>query len=133
MLSLSNILKINAISSGATGLLLALFPSTAAQIFATAYTAPFISVGIFLVLFALYVFKTSIANTINSKAVKTIVALDTSWVAGSVVALLFLGSTISLVGSALIAGVAVWVALMAYLQNKALKQSYINNRHAALV
>ena len=132
MLSLSNILKINAISSGATGLLLSIFPSTAAHIFDTTSTTPFIAVGIFLVLFALFVFTASNAKPINNNSVKTIIALDTVWVVASAVAVLFLYSSISSIGSVLIVGVALWVALMAYLQNRGLKRTSNTNVHNAI-
>jgi hypothetical protein len=116
MLSLSNILKVNAISSGATGIILSVFPSVVASIFDVTTTAPFIEVGIFLVLFALFVFIVSVGKPIKRNLVKTIITLDTLWVVASAVALLFLFSSVSMWGNLIIAGVALWVALMAVLQ-----------------
>lgn len=119
MLSLSSILKINAISSGATGILLVIFPNSLAKVFEVGTTAPFIETGIFLILFALFVFGTSVKFPIQRKSVKIIIALDTLWVVGSVLAVLVLYASISLWGSFIIAGVALWVAMMAILQNRA--------------
>lgn len=116
MFNLTNILKLNAISSGATGLLLAVFPSVVASIFGVNNLAPFIETGIFLIAFAVFVFIVSVSRNPNQKLVKTIVALDTVWVIASVFAILALFSRISMWGTVIIAAIAVWVALMAYLQ-----------------
>ena len=126
MLSLSNILKVNAVSSGATGLLLALFPDIAGAIFDVNTTAPFTETGIFLIVFALFVFIVNIGKPIKLKSVKTIVLLDTLWVISSALVLLVVVPAISTWGSIIIAGVAIWVALMAYLQHTASK-NYKNN------
>jgi len=123
MLSLSNILKVNAITSGATGILLVLFPNVTALLFEVNTTVPFIEVGLFLVLFALFVFSTSVRKPIGRRNVKLIIALDTLWVVGSAIAILSLYTSISLWGTLIIAGVALWVAMMAILQNRALKHS----------
>jgi uncharacterized membrane protein len=121
MLSLSSVLKINAISSGLTGLLLVSFHQVVAGIFEVTITTPFLAAGIFLVVFALFVFALSMQIPIKSKAVMTIVALDTTWVAASLMVIVLFHSSISLVGNMVIAGVALWVALMAYLQVKGVR------------
>lgn len=121
MLSLSNILKINAISSGVTGLMLVVFPQFVADVFEVTVASPFIMVGVFLVLFSLFVFMVSMKLPLKIKSVMTIVALDIAWVIGSAIALVLLYSSISFIGSMVIAGVALWVGLMAYLQNRGVR------------
>ncbi|QNF35473.1 hypothetical protein HUW51_23205 [Adhaeribacter swui] len=53
--SLKSVLLINALSSGATALLLLLFPGYIAELFGAPKTLPFVAVGIFLLLFAGFV------------------------------------------------------------------------------
>ncbi|GAA4449414.1 hypothetical protein GCM10023189_08770 [Nibrella saemangeumensis] len=127
MVSLSNILKVNAISSGATGLLLVSVPGVAASIFGVTTTAPFLEVGIFLLLFALFVFIVSLGKPIKTNLVKLIITLDTLWVVASAIALLFLFSVVSVWGNLIIAGVALWVALMAFLQKRALPSGQVSS------
>ena len=52
-----------------------------------------------------------------------IIALDVAWVAASFIVAIFFYDEISFVGSIVIEVVAIWVAAMAFLQNKGLKQS----------
>lgn len=121
MLPLSTTMQINAISSGATGAVLIMFAKPVASIFGVTQTAPFICIGIFLVLFAALVFIVSKKQPINTQAVRFIVLLDVLWVITSLFAIIFLFSTITSIGNMVIAVVAVWVAGMAYLQSKGFK------------
>ncbi|HEX2532469.1 MAG TPA: nuclear transport factor 2 family protein [Chitinophagaceae bacterium] len=118
MFSLTNILKVNALSSGATGLLLLFFARQTAALFNVATTAPFIEAGLFLVLFAAFVWIVSTRRPHPRRAVSFIIGLDLLWVIASVIALPFLAPVISGTGITLIALVAAWVALMALLQRK---------------
>lgn len=120
--SLSNILKLNAISSGATGLLLVSFPRSLATLMGVPGTLPLVLVGLFLLVFGIFVFGVSVAKPIRPSSVKVVIWLDASWVVMSAVALVFLVPILSTIGIALIAGVAVWVAGMVYLQTKGLQQ-----------
>ncbi|WP_341843292.1 hypothetical protein [Chitinophaga caseinilytica] len=119
MIPLTTTLRINGISSLATGLLLAIFPGVAANIFGVTATAPFVAVGLFLVVFASGVLF--VAQRPTPAAVKWIIRLDTIWVIGSAVAIIFLFSLISGIGTVLIAGAALWVAAMAVLQQKGMR------------
>lgn len=119
MIPLTATLRINGISSLATGLLLAIFPGVAADIFGVTSSVPFLAVGLFLVLFASGVLF--VAQRPSPSAVKWIIALDIIWVTGSAVAIGLLFSLISGIGTILIAGVALWVATMAFLQQKGLR------------
>jgi len=122
MKTLKNVMLINAITSGATGLGLAIFPAFVAGLFETTATMPFIEVGIFLVAFATLVFSVSRGNPVNAKAVRLVIVLDTLWVVGSAAIVLFRPFPISLIGYVLIGAVAAWVAAMAYLQSAGLRQ-----------
>lgn len=119
MIPLTTTLRINGITSFATGLLLAIFPRVAADIFGVTASAPFLATGLFLVVFASGVLF--VAQRPTPSAVKWIIALDTIWVIGSAVAILALFSAISGIGTLLIAGVALWVGAMAILQQKGLR------------
>jgi hypothetical protein len=120
MLSLTTTMQVNAISSGATGALLIAGAKDIALLFGVASSGIFLGIGIFLFLFATLVFIVSRKKPVNHGAVKFIITLDTLWVVGSAVALVFVASSITMIGSLLVAGVAVWVGLMAYLQNRGL-------------
>ncbi|WP_127126120.1 hypothetical protein [Pseudoflavitalea rhizosphaerae] len=118
MSPLKTTLLVNAISSGATGLLLALFPGMAAGIFGISDTVYFVEVGIFLVLFAAFVVFVATRKPVSLRAVMLVTTLDLLWVLVSIVAVFLLAGTISTIGSILIIAVAAWVALMAFLQFK---------------
>ena len=109
---------VNAISSGATGLLLALFPGIAAGIFGVSDSVYFLEVGIFLILFAAFVLYVATRKPINLRSVMLVTSLDVLWVLASIVAVFLLAGTISTPGIVLIIAVAAWVALMALLQFK---------------
>ncbi|GAB3038773.1 hypothetical protein [Spirosoma pulveris] len=122
MKSLQTVLIINAVSSGATGLLLLAFTNPIAQLFGQSSTGVFTEVGIFLVAFAGFVFYQSRRNSLSVSAVRSIVALDLLWVVASVILLVWPSVELTGLGQAAIAAVALWVALMAYLQTNGLKK-----------
>ena len=117
-MTLKNVLLTNAISSGMTGILLATMPSVFTRLFAIEGSTPFISVGIFLIVFSLFVVVTAMKENIPESWTKFIITLDITWVISSIVALIALFYKISIIGSVMILAVAVWVGMMAYLQNK---------------
>ena len=117
-MTLKNVLLTNAISSGMTGILLATMPSVFTRLFAIEGSTPFISVGIFLIVFSLFVVVTAMKENIPESWTKFIITLDITWVISSIVALIALFYKISIIGSVMILAVAAWVGMMAYLQNK---------------
>ncbi|GEM68827.1 hypothetical protein SMI01S_24330 [Sphingobacterium mizutaii NBRC 14946 = DSM 11724] len=119
---LKNVLLINAISSGMTGLLIALNSKLVASIFKVSNTGPIIGVGIFLVIFSLFVLFTVFMHLQDKAWTKFIIGIDITWVLLSVIATALLYSSISMVGSTIILAVAAWVGLMAYLQTKTLNK-----------
>ena len=116
MTALRNVLMINAITSGITGLVLVIVPGFVASLFAASNTTAFVSVGIFLVAFAAIVFATSLQHPLREKTVILIVVLDTLWVFTSLAIIVLQILDVSTFGYFLIGAVAAWVALMAYLQ-----------------
>ncbi len=122
MFSLTNILKINAISSGLTGLGLVFFAQPVATLFQVLTTAPFLAVGVFLVFFASFVYWVAVQNPLAEDQVRTVIWLDSLWVVGSIIAIFLLLNSVSFIGHVIIGVVAVWVALMAILQQKGLKE-----------
>ncbi|MFB6454963.1 hypothetical protein ACE38W_06800 [Chitinophaga sp. Hz27] len=117
METLKKVLLVNAITSGATGILMAVIPGKIATIFATSVSWPFSEVGIFLVLFAALVMYAAL-TPLRSGLINTIIALDTLWVVCSLVFILTGAFSLSGIGYLLTGAVAAWVALMAILQFK---------------
>jgi hypothetical protein len=117
MLTLSNILKINAISSGATGLLLVVFSKFSAGLFGIGTQAPFILVGLFLIGFSIFVMYNAFQKPFKPRQIVSIIWLDRLWVLVSLLVIAIYNTSISTIGLLLILAVAVWVGLMAYLQN----------------
>ncbi len=125
MTTLKNVLLINALSSGATGLLLIEFPSFTAQLFGVLQTMPFMATGIFLVVFSLLVYYASRQKPANKTLVRWIIALDIMWVADSLIVVGGQLFDFTLIGYALTSAVALWVALMAFLQIRGLKERLV--------
>lgn len=120
MITLRNVLKINAVSSGATGLLLLAFSGYFMSLFAAGSASPFIVAGVFLLLFSIFVMLVALQKELKASLVKSIIWMDILWVIGSLLLVLTIGGSISVVGNILIAGVALWVLAMAVLQQKGL-------------
>lgn len=119
---LKNVLLINALSSGTTGLSLIFFPGLVAGLCGATLTWPFVATGLFLVAFAVFVFIQSRRAVPPRKWVKLIIALDIIWVVESAIVVVPQLFGLSFPGYVLITAVAGWVALMAFLQTKGLKQ-----------
>jgi hypothetical protein len=118
---LKNVLLVNALSSGATGLLLFLFPRFTAGLFGTTHAWAFVATGIFLMAFAIFVFIQSRKAVPHRGWVKFIIALDILWVVESLIIVLPALFGLSMIGYLLIGAAAAWVALMAFLQTRGLK------------
>jgi hypothetical protein len=123
MTSLKNVLLVNGISSGVTGLLLVVLGRMAAGLFEVAQPHAFWGVGIFLVAFAALVVTEGFQSPIRENRVRLIIALDILWVAASLSIVVFQLFALSFIGYTAILAVAGWVALMAYLQIRGLKRS----------
>jgi hypothetical protein len=122
MKSLKNVLLINAVSSGATGVGLIVFARTVADLFGTSQSQAFTGVGIFLVVFAAGVLYEGIQKSPRPLQVYTIITLDVLWVIGSFAIVLPQLFNLSVIGYIAITAVALWVAAMAYLQIREVKQ-----------
>lgn len=122
MTSLKNVLLINGVSSGATGLILIVFSQFTATLFDSPQPAPFWAVGAFLIVFAALVVTEGVRATPRPGRVMLITTLDTLWVAGSLIIVVLQLFSLSAIGYLLISGVALWVATMAVLQARGLKK-----------
>lgn len=120
-MNLKQILLINAISSGLTGILLVIMPHVFATIFKISQTTPFTFIGWFLILFASFVLVTAFRTAVYTKWTRIIIGIDTLWVIVSIIGTFALVPLISFIGATIILAVAGWVGLMAYLQTKSLK------------
>jgi hypothetical protein len=79
-----------------------------------------------LIIFADLIFITGFQNPLKTALVRLIIFLDCLWVIVSLVVVLMGLFGLSYIGYSLIAVVALWVALMAFLQNKFLTKLMIN-------
>jgi len=122
MPSLKNVLLINAASSGLTGLILALLSGLVAGVFETDNRLPFVGVGLFLIAFSFLVLLAGFQNPLRERMVALIVWLDVTWVIVSLGIVALRPLAISTIGYVLIALVAGWVMLMAYLQYNGIRQ-----------
>ena len=115
-MNLKNILLLNAISSGIAGIVLALGGPLFKNLFGLPDPLPFVFVGVFLALFALFVLFVALAENINLRLVQVIIGLDITWVLASVMVIILTASWMTVWGILITLGVAFWVALMAVLQ-----------------
>lgn len=69
-------------------------------------------------MFSVFVLATAMKKIISKSWTKFIITLDVIWVIASVIVVISLFYTISIIGSVMILAVAVWVGMMAYLQNR---------------
>lgn len=122
MITLRNVLRVNALSSGLTGLLLAVFPGLFQNVFEVNQTAPFFWVGIFLVVFAIGVGAASLPRSLERSSVVAIITADTLWVVASIV-LVAMPVQMSLYGTLIVLAVAAWVLMMAILQYRGLNET----------
>ncbi len=120
--TLKPVLLVNAISSGATALLLLVFPEQIARLFGSSVKMPFMAVGLFLLLFAVLVFYQSRKPAVQTGWVKFIIALDILWVVESAIILIPQLFSFTAMGYIVISAVACWVGMMAILQARGLKQ-----------
>ena len=127
MTTLRNVLMVNAISSGVTGLILMIVPGFVAGLFETTHTQPIIGVGMFLVAFAVLVFRAGLQNPLRLAMVWLIIALDAAWVVTSLAVIILELFAVSTLGYVFIAAVAGWVMLMAYLQFNGVRQLTTSN------
>lgn len=122
MKTLKNVLFINALSSGATGVGLIVFASWIAELFGVITPTPVMGVGFFLVGFAILVFRESRRTILHVKMIRLIVLLDSAWVVTSLIVIVLQLFDLSSVGYFAIGAVAVWVGAMAYLQSSGVRQ-----------
>lgn len=121
MITLKNVLLINAVSSGATGLILVAAPKMFATIFKVQASSPFVGIGLFLMAFAMTVFVVSRMHRTRPSFVIAVIAVDSIWVIVSIIGLVIDPYHISFFGKFMIGAVAAWVLMMAVLQSLGLK------------
>jgi hypothetical protein len=122
MKTLKNVLLLNALSSGATGLGLIAFATPIATLFGVNKPTLILAIGIFLFVFAILVFRESKRTLHNLKMIKLIIALDVSWVIVSLLIVVLQLFNLTPLGYLAIGAVAFWVAAMAYLQINGVKR-----------
>lgn len=116
-------MTLNAATSAATALGLITFSGIVAELFQVTNTQPFVEVGIFLIVFAAKVGYEAWKTPMRKGHVQFIIIMDVLWVLASIVLIEFQLFNLSLIGYWAIAAVALWVAAMAFLQWRGLKQT----------
>jgi len=122
MKSLKNTMFVNGITSGLTGIALILFSQFFSNLFQVTTAYPFVATGVFLALFAGLVIWIAGFGLDQKRKIELVVALDSIWSIVSILFVIFFNHEVSMVGNVLIVSVALWVAAMAFLQNRGLKQ-----------
>ncbi len=122
MISLKNILLLNAVSSAATGVGLLVFARFVAGLFGVSQLPAFYGTGLFLLGFGGLVFYEALKSPIRPGRILFVSVLDALWVITSATIVVLGLFDLSLVGYGLISAVALWVGAMAYLQLKGVKQ-----------
>jgi len=113
---------VNGITSGLTGIALILFSQFFSNLFQVTTAYPFVATGVFLALFAGLVIWIAGFGLDQKRKIELVVALDSIWSIVSILFVIFFNHEVSMVGNVLIVSVALWVAAMAFLQNRGLKQ-----------
>ena len=121
MITLKNVLLVNAVSSGFTGLALIAASRFIASLLGIAYPGAVFGVGVFLLAFSTAVYVVSRKPEPSRRAVESIVIMDSLWVVSSIAVVLFHLATESFLGNFIITAIALWVALMAILQYKGMR------------
>lgn len=125
MTSLRNVLLIDALSSGATGLALVTLASPVSSLFGASGPGAFVEVGIFLLGFAAVTFGESRKGPLRPRMIQLLIALDILWITASVSLVAFGFFNLTVTGYLLISLVALWVGAMAYLKASGLKQLFV--------
>jgi len=122
MFTLKNVLLVNSVSSGFTGLALIVASRAIASLLEIPSPGAVFGVGVFLLAFAAGVYVVSRKPVPPRNVVESIVVMDSLWVVSSIVVVLFQLATASFLGNVIITAIALWVALMAILQFKGMKE-----------
>ncbi len=122
MITLKNVLLLNGISSGVTGIGLVVFAPSIASITGLNSSLVWYTVGVFLIAFALFVLSAAMRPLPGHKSVRIITTLDVSWVIGSLIVVMS-PIEFTIIGRIAIIMVALWVALMALLQYRGMRTS----------
>ncbi len=120
MITLKNVLFVNGISSGVTGVGLIVFSSFVTSVTGINNPIVWYAVGTFLAAFGIFVFATAKGLPLNQNKIRLITALDVSWVIGSLIVITS-PMEMTIIGRIAIIAVALWVALMALLQYRGLR------------
>ena len=121
MNTLQKILMGNALFSFISGVAMIVFYSSLAHIFEVPNEAPFLILGIGILLFSAFVFW--VVKRLRSHFVLSIIVMDLLWVLGSLVLLLWRPFSISATGQLLIGVAALIVLSFALAQSKTLPQA----------
>ena len=117
MKNLRNILILNAVSSGMTGIALVVFAGAITDLMGPISPMAVTETGVFLVIFAAFVMIEGLRASLKLNRITAIIVVDILWVMASIFIVILQLFNLTVLGYALIAGVAVWVAAMAYFQS----------------
>ena len=120
---LKNVLRANAIFSTVSGLVFILFAGSLASLLGITNSLVLVGLGAVILPFAIYVYKVSTMDTLNSKLVWVIIELDVLWVVASAVLLLTNLVPLTLAGKWVVGLTAEIVAVFAILEYVGLRKA----------
>ena len=125
MNSLQKALKINALFSSISGIVMILFNQSIDELFGTSNNTVFWAIGIALIYFALTI--TYEIKEQRKKAITWIIIQDYIWVLGSIILIIFSPFEITQMGNLIIGLIALIVLYMGINQMSELKKTTANN------
>ena len=125
MNSLQKALKINALFSSISGIVMILFNQSIDELFGTSNNTVFWAIGIALIYFALTI--TYEIKEQRKKAITWIIIQDYIWVLGSIILIIFNPFEITQMGNLIIGLIALIVLYMGINQMNELKKTTANN------
>lgn len=123
MMNLNNVLFANGASTTLAGVILLIIPNRLSTLFGLSVNGYLIAVGIFFSIFGAFVLYHAFQRNISMTTLRFITTIDWLWVLFSAVLIGLLAGAVSPIGLLIIGVIALWVALMAFLEGKHLQSN----------
>lgn len=123
MMNLNNVLFANGASTTLAGVILLIIPNRLSTLFGLSVNGYLIAVGIFFSIFGTFVLYQAFQKNVSKATLRFITTIDWLWVLFSAVLIGLLFETVSPIGLLIIGVIALWVALMAFLEGKYLRSN----------
>jgi hypothetical protein len=118
MMNLNNVLFANGASTTLAGVILLIIPNRLSTLFGLSVNGYLIAVGIFFSIFGAFVLYQAFQWNVSKATLRFITTIDWLWVLISAALIGILLGTVSPIGLLIMVIIALWVALMAFLEGK---------------